>query len=299
VTTAERPAIGDWVCATAGERDDRGIIRRVLERRSTLSRAAAGTAVGEQIVAANVYTIFIVTSFNEDLSANRLDRYLTMVWQSGATPVVVINKMDISPDAAIVVDAMRQRLPFVDVHAVTALAESGVHALSAYLRPACTIAFVGSSGVGKSSLINRLVGDDALAVSGIRDADGKGRHTTTARRLVVLPGGALLIDTPGMRELQPWNGEAGLATTFDDIIQLAAACRFGDCAHESEPDCAVLEAVSDGRLDVERLESFRRLGAEAQFEARKHDKAAAADAKRRWKQLSQAQKALYRQRGRE
>ncbi len=298
-TPAAWPAVGDWVCATAGDGDDRAIIRRVLDRRSTLSRAAAGTAIEQQIVAANVDTIFIVTSFNEDLNANRLDRYLTMVWESGAVPVIVINKMDISSEPSVVLGAIRARAPFVDVQAVSALVDGGVDALMPYLRPASTIAFVGSSGVGKSSLINRFVGNDGLAVSGIRDADGKGRHTTTARQLIALPGGALLIDTPGMRELQPWGGEDGLSTAFGDIMRLAESCRFGDCSHVSEPGCAVLEAVSDGRLDPDRLQSFRRLGDEAAFEARKHDKAAAAEAKRRWKQLSQAQKALYRQRGRE
>ncbi|HEY2905638.1 MAG TPA: ribosome small subunit-dependent GTPase A [Vicinamibacterales bacterium] len=296
VTPAALPAVGDWVSATAGERDDRAIIRRVLDRRSTLSRAAAGTAVEEQIVAANVDTIFVVTSFTEDLSANRLDRYLTMVWQSGAVPVVVINKMDLRTDAASIANAMRTRLPFVEVHAVSALAEGGVEALSAYLQPASTIAFVGSSGVGKSSLINRLAGDNTLPVSDIREADGKGRHTTTARQLIALRGGALLIDTPGMRELQPWSGD-GLAVAFDDIALLAESCRFADCSHVSEPDCAVLEAVSDGRLDIERVESFHRLRAEAAFEARKHDKAAAAETKRRWKQASKAQKAMFRDRG--
>jgi ribosome biogenesis GTPase / thiamine phosphate phosphatase len=299
LTAAARPAVGDWVCADAGEGSDRAIIRRVLERRSTLSRAAAGGAVVEQIVAANVDTIFIVTSFNEDLSANRLDRYLTMVWQSGATPVVVVNKMDIAAAPASVADALRVRLPFVDVHAVSALAAGGVDALSPYLQPARTIAFVGSSGVGKSTLINQFAGNDALAVNRIREADGKGRHTTTARQLIVLPDGALLIDTPGMRELQPWDAQTGLAAAFDDVAAFAESCRFSDCAHASEPGCAVLKAVSDGRLDVERLESFRRLGAEAAFEARKHDKASAAEAKRHWKHLSQAQKAMYRQRGRE
>jgi ribosome biogenesis GTPase / thiamine phosphate phosphatase len=299
VMAAALPAVGDWVFATAGERDDRAIIRRVLDRRSTLSRAAAGTAVEEQIIAANVDTIFIVTSFNEDLNANRLDRYLTMVWESGAVPVVIINKMDLSSDAAAVAETMRIRLPFVDVHAVSALAEGGIGALSAYLQPASTVAFVGSSGVGKSSLIKRIIGDSSLPVSGIREADGKGRHTTTARQLVALPGGALLIDTPGMRELQPWSVDAGLAAAFDDIALLAESCRFGDCGHVSEPGCAVLEAVSEGRLDIDRLESFRRLEAEAAFEARKQDKTAAANEKRRWKQASQALKALYRQRGRD
>jgi ribosome biogenesis GTPase / thiamine phosphate phosphatase len=297
-TTAARPTVGDWVGATADGPNGRAVIHRVLGRRSTLSRTAPGSSE-EQVVAANVDTIFIVTSFNQDLNANRLDRYLTVVWESGATPVVVINKMDISPGHAVVLEEMRARLPFVDVLAVSAVAAGGVDVLTPYLQPACTIALVGSSGVGKSSLVNRLIGEETLAVHDVRAADGKGRHTTTARRLLTLPGGALLIDTPGMRELQPWSSDDGLAAAFDDINAIAASCRFTDCGHASEPGCAVLAARADGRLDAQRLESFRRLGAEAAFEARKHDKAAAAETKRRWKQLTQAQRALFRERGRE
>ena len=284
--------MGDWVGV------DGGIIHVRLERRGTVSRAAAGRAVDQQVVAANVDVIFLVTALTQDLNTRRLERYLTMVWDAGAAPVVVLNKADLCEDPAAVCESVRARLPLIDVVVVSALEDAGLDALAPYLRPAQTVALLGSSGVGKSTLVNRLMGEERLRVGAISDADGKGRHTTTARQLVALPGGALLIDTPGMRELQPWGDESAVAAAFDDIVSLAEGCRFSDCAHGAEPGCAVREAVEAGRLDADRLEHFQRLGREAAYEARKHDKAAAAEHKRRWKQVHQAQKALYRDRDR-
>jgi ribosome biogenesis GTPase len=316
---ADFPAVGDWV----GVID--AIIHTRLGRKSTVSRAAAGRAVDEQIVAANVDTILLVTALGDDtrdLNPRRLERYLTMVWEAGAVPVVVLNKADLSADPEGDAASLRARLPFVDVVTISALDEAGVKlatassvvesssrlrpreaavdpsaALGRYLQPAQTVALLGSSGVGKSTLINRLLGAEALRVSGIR-SDGRGRHTTTARQLVELPGGALLIDTPGMRELTPWADEAAVESAFDDIATLAESCRFGDCAHEGEPGCAVAVAVETGRLDADRLANYRRLLREAAFEDRKRDKAAAAEHKRKWKQLHQAAKALYKARDR-
>lgn len=294
---AALPSVGDWVIAavTPGAR---AIIHRVLTRRSKLSRAAAGTVVQEQVVAANVDTVFLVTSINQDLNAPRLDRYLTMVWEAGALPIVLLNKSDACDDPAAIVAATRERVPFVDVHAVSALTDGGLDALQSCLVSGHTIALLGSSGVGKSSIVNRLLGHDAQRVSAVSDADGRGRHTTTARQLIALPGGALLIDTPGMRELQPWSADAGLDTAFDDIATLAGQCRFSDCGHVSEPGCAVLEALASGTLQGDRLEHYKKLLAEAAFETRKQDKAAAAETKRRWKALMRAQNALYRDRDR-
>jgi ribosome biogenesis GTPase / thiamine phosphate phosphatase len=289
---ADFPAVGDWVGVVAG------IIHVRLERRGTVSRAAAGRAVQEQVVAANVDTIFLVTALTQDLNTRRLERYLTMVWDAGAVPVVVLNKSDLVDDAAQACDAVRARLPLIDVVTVSALADERLDQLAPYLRPAQTIALLGSSGVGKSTLVNRLLGAPTLRVGAVSDADGKGRHTTTSRQLVELPGGALLIDTPGMRELQPWGDESAVAAAFDDVVALAAGCRFSDCRHGAEPGCAVRAAVESGQLDADRLENFQRLGREAAFEARKHDKAAAAEHKRRWKQVHQAQQALYRDRDR-
>jgi ribosome biogenesis GTPase len=289
---ADFPAVGDWVGAAGG------IIHRRLDRRSTVSRAAAGRAVDEQVVAANVDTIFLVTALIQDLNPRRIERYLTMVWDAGAVPVVLLNKADLCEDPVGAAAAVRARLRLVDVVVISALHEDGLGALEPYLRPAQTVALLGSSGVGKSTIVNRLLGREMLRVAATSDVDGKGRHTTTSRQLVELAGGALLIDTPGMRELQPWVDESAIAGAFDDIATLASGCRFSDCAHGGEPGCAVREAVETGRLDPDRLENYGRLEREAAFEERKRDKAAAAEHKRKWKQLHQAQKALYRSRDR-
>ena len=293
---ADFPAVGDWV----GVRD--AIVHRRLDRRSAIARAAAGPATEQQVMAANVDTIFLVTAATRDLNPRRLERYLTMVWDAGAVPVVVLNKADLIDDPQEACEGLRARLPCVDVVAVSALGHAAratiEDALSPYLRPAQTIALLGSSGVGKSTIVNRLVGQDALEVGAIRERDGRGRHTTTARRLVELPSGALLIDTPGMRELVPWTQPGSVDGAFDDIAALARDCRFRDCAHEAEPGCAVLAAADSGSLDRDRLEHYRRLLREAAFEERKRDKAAAANAKRRWKQTQQSLKALYRDRER-
>jgi ribosome biogenesis GTPase len=293
---ADFPAIGDWIgCVESG---DRAIIHVCLDRKSTVSRAAAGRAVDEQVLAANVDTIFLVTALDADLSARRLERYLTMVWDAGAVPVVVLNKADLDDDPAAACEVIRRRLPLVDVLAISALHENGLDGLNPYLRPAHTVALLGSSGVGKSTIVNRLLGRNLQPVAAIRESDGTGRHTTTSRQLFELPGGALLVDTPGMRELQLWADDSAVAAAFDDIASFALACRFADCAHAGEPGCAVLEAIDRGQLDPDRLANYRRLVRETAFEERKRDKAAAAETKRRWKQIHKAQRALYKNRER-
>lgn len=297
-SAADFPAVGDWVGVLRAPTEGTSVIHVLLQRRSVLARAAAGTTTEPQVVAANIETVFLVTALSGDLNVRRLERYLTMVWDGGAVPVVVLNKADLSEDPEREASAVRTRLPLVDVITVSAVATQGLDALVPYVRPASTIALVGSSGVGKSTLVNRLLGRETLRIGAVSDADGRGRHTTTARQLVELPGGGLLIDTPGMRELQPWGGEAAVDAAFDDVVALAAECRFTDCAHESEPGCAVRAAVESGALDADRMGHYRRLVREAAFEERKHDKAAAAQTKRKWKRIHQAAKAMYRDRER-
>jgi ribosome biogenesis GTPase len=258
---AERPATGDWIVLHAGATGDTPTVRAVLPRQSAFIRRAAGEKAVPQVVAANVDRVFIVTAVPDDVNQRRLERYLAVAWESGATPVVVLTKTDLVENVGEWIATAAAAAPGVDVIAVSALAGAGIEALDAHLVPCSTIALLGSSGVGKSTLLNHLAGRALMRTGDVRD-DGRGRHTTTHRELVRLPNGVLVIDTPGMRELQLWSSESGLAQTFDDITSLSERCRFADCAHAGEPGCAVVEAIDAGMLDADRLASWRKLSRE-------------------------------------
>ena len=280
------PAVGDWVAVEARPTEGRATIRHVLPRRSALIRKAAGTRTDAQVVAANVDVVFIVTAAVQDFDAGRLARYLTPAWESGATPVVLLTKCDLADDVARVLGEATAAAPGADVHAISAVDGRGLDALGSYLAPGRTLALVGSSGVGKSTLVNRLLGEERLAVATVREHDGRGRHTTTSRQMIALPSGALVIDTPGMRELGLWAAGDSVVVAFGDIEEIAAGCRFRDCLHASEPGCAVRAAIEKGALATERLAQWNLLRREAAFQARKQDARVMADEKRRWKAVS-------------
>ena len=278
-SVSDFPAVGDWVAVDDAAGADAATIHAVLHRATAFSRKAAGEEAVEQVVAANVDVVFLVSAFGDDLNVRRIERYLASGWESGAEPVIVLNKSDLSvdlPAERAEVEAVAFGVP---VHVVSCLAGVGLDELRTYLSGNRTVALLGSSGVGKSSLLNRLVGWERQDVQGIR-ADGRGRHTTTFRELVPLPGGGLLLDTPGMRELALWDAAAGVEDAFTDVADLAAACRFADCAHEREPGCAVQAALAGGSLDEERLVSYRKLQRELRHLELKADPRALAEARR-------------------
>lgn len=261
---SEYPAVGDFVMADRTE-DGSGnaIIHRVLTRKSVFERAAAGTEHQTQVVAANVDTVFICMSLNNDYNLNRLERYLSVAWNSGATPVVVLTKADLCKDLPGVIAEISAAAPGTDVVVTSSYDQTSCNRLLSWLRQGMTASFIGSSGVGKSTLINKLAGEELLTTSEIRQ-DDKGRHTTTRRELLVLPQGGTVIDTPGMRELGVESVD--LSRSFSDIDDLAGKCRFRDCTHTAEPGCAVRQAIEAGTLNSRRLESYQKLKREARYD---------------------------------
>ena len=289
------PAVGDWaVVQDAGP--ELALIHALLSRRNVLSRKEAGTAAQEQVLAANVDVAFVMTAFDADFNVRRIERYGVMVRQSGIEPVVLLNKCDLADDGD---ERMAEAIdvnPGGVVHRISARTGRGLEIVSFYLAEGKTGIFLGSSGVGKSTVLNALLGGEIQRTSAIRLSDGRGRHTTTARQMFMLPGGGLVIDTPGLREIQPWADDAALAEAFSEIAALARACRFGDCTHGPEMGCAVKDAVESGALPADRYEAYLKLRKEMAYLRRKVDPLEDADNKRYWKNIHRAAKALNRDR---
>ena len=272
------PAVGDWVRVTPP-----ATITSILPRRSAFIRKNAGQDSTEQVLAANVDTAFLLAGLDDDFSLRRLERYITIAWESGAQPIIVLTKADLSLEVAEAVLAVETVAIGVPVHPISNVTGDGLAALDSYLQPGRTVVLLGSSGVGKSTLLNRLAGEEVMLTREVA-ADGTGRHTTTHRELVQLPGGGMVIDTPGLRELQFWEGD--LTAAFEDLEALALECKFRNCAHISEPGCAVQAAVDDGTLELDRLRSWRKLQRELEAIAARTDTRLRIARKKRWKQMA-------------
>ena len=282
------PAVGDWVALL--RRDPISAVHGVVEPKTVFSRKVAFVETKEQVLAANVDVAFVVASA-QDVNSRRIERYLTMAWQSGASPVVVITKSDLAAsteDVRFQLESVAMGTPVLITSAVTG---EGIHTMSDQLRPSRTGVLLGPSGVGKSTLINRMAGSELLRTREVHAGSGQGRHVTSHRELIQLPDGGMIIDTPGLREAQLWKGEEALGNLFEDVEQIALGCRFSDCEHRSEPGCAIKAATVRGELDVERLESYRKLQRELRAVAARSDERLRAEGRRKWKQIAMANRA--------
>ena len=305
-TRADYPAVGDWTAVAASTSDGPAVIHAVLPRRSRIVRKAVragGPKYGEgrteeQVLAANVDTVFLVTGLDQDFNLRRLERYLPMAWDSGADPVILLNKADLCDDPQQALNATRDIAPGVPVYPISAATGESLAVLETFLEPGRTAVLLGSSGVGKTTLINALLGEERLATREVREYDSRGRHTTTHRHLLNLPGGGLIIDTPGLREVRLWESEDGLERTFGDVEELIEQCRFRNCSHQSEPGCAVQAALADGNLDPGRWRNYLKQQKELEHLRLRQDKRAARAAQKEFAKMCAAHIKEMRKTGR-
>lgn len=286
------PTVGDWVAVFVHSNEKKATIHALLPRKSVFSRKVAGQIIDEQVIAANIDTVFIVIGLDLNFNLRRIERYLSVACESGVIPVVLLNKADLCAETEARKKEVESIAFGIEVHVLSAFQNVGMEILNKYIHTGGTVAFLGSSGVGKSTIINSLLGTDRLKVNEVSKLGSRGRHTTTFRELILLPSGGMVIDTPGMRELQVWGDEEGFKKVFDDIEELALNCRFRDCSHGNEPDCAIQEALNDGTLLPKRLENYLKLKKEFTYLTNRLTMKANAVKKARWKKISQHAKDL-------
>ncbi len=284
------PAVGDWVLLRAFPEENKAIIDKILPRKNKFSRKEAGAKTVEQIVAANIDIVFIVNALNHDFNLRRLERYLTTVMDNEIRPVIILSKADLADDLDAKIEEVRDVVGVIPIHAISVKENFGLEELEQYFVNNNTVAVLGSSGVGKSTLINTLAGEEKFFVQEVSDFSNKGKHTTTHREMIILDNGGLIIDTPGMRELQLWEGGEGVAETFDDLEELSFQCKFSDCLHKDEPGCAIRAAINKGEVDETRLKSYLKLMKEVKYLESKQNVKTAIENKKKWKQVHKSLK---------
>ncbi len=278
------PVVGDWVVISPLPGEDKAIIHYILSRKSKFSRKVAGNKTEEQVIAANIDTIFQVNALNSDFNPRRIERYLTLIWNSGADPVIILNKSDLIENLDEKLEAIQTISTAVPVHVISCFTGEGLDELSQYFKEGKTVALLGSSGVGKSTLINKITGENVQKTAEIREDDGRGRHTTTNKELIFLSEG-MIIDTPGLREIQLWGCDDGIDTTFSEIKKLSKKCKFRDCQHDHEPGCAVKKAIESGELEQERLDNYHKMQREMKYLELKQSHSAGYAERIKWKEL--------------
>lgn len=291
--TEDLPAVGDWV-AVRSTGDGAARIEQILQRQTQFVRKAPGERTEQQVLAANVDAVFLVSGLDNDFNLRRIERYLVLAAESGARPIIVLNKADLCDDVEQRIHEVESVASAIPIVAMSALYDQGLDAFEKHLPERSTAVLLGSSGVGKTTIINHLMGGEIRATQSVRESDSRGRHTTSHRELMMLGWGAMLIDSPGLRELQLWGDAQSVQDTFQDITELAASCRFSDCSHNSEPGCAVNQALKDGDLDPDRYDSYIKLQREISYLKRKEDPKEQRNLKERWKKAHKAQKEIYK-----